>query len=85
MTNIGGVAKDQLKTVIERIERLEQEKAQLAADIREVYAEAKANGFDTKTLRQIVRLRKMDADDRQEQEHMLELYLEALNMKAASS
>lgn len=80
MTNIGGIAKEQLKSVIERIERLEEDKAHLAADIREVYAEAKANGFDTKTLRQVIRLRKMDADDRQEQEYMLDLYLNALSM-----
>lgn len=83
MTNVGGIAKEQLKSIIERIERLEEEKAQTAADIREVYAEAKANGFDAKTLRQVVRLRKLDADDRQEQEYMLELYLSALNMAPA--
>ncbi len=80
MTNVGGIAKEQLQSVVERIERLEDEKANLAADIREVYAEAKANGFDAKTLRQVVRLRKLDADDRQEQEYMLDLYLAALNM-----
>lgn len=85
MTNVGGIAKEQLHSVIERIERLEEEKAHLAADIREVYAEAKANGFDSKTLRQVVRLRKMDADDRKEQEYMLELYLEALNMQLRTS
>ncbi|MBM3610534.1 MAG: DUF2312 domain-containing protein [Alphaproteobacteria bacterium] len=85
MTNIGGIAKEQLKSVIERIERLEEDKAHLAADIREVYAEAKANGFDTKTLRQVIRLRKMDADDRQEQEYMLDLYLNALSMVRAAS
>jgi uncharacterized protein (UPF0335 family) len=83
MTNVGGIAKEQLQSIIERIERLEEEKAQTAADIREVYAEAKANGFDAKTLRQVVRLRKMDSDDRQEQEYMLDLYLSALNMVQA--
>jgi uncharacterized protein (UPF0335 family) len=80
MTQVGGIAKEQLQSIVERIEKLEEEKANLAADVREVYAEAKANGFDAKTLRQVVRLRKLDADDRQEQEYMLDLYLAALNM-----
>ena len=83
MTQVGGIAKEQLQSVVERIERLEEEKANIAADIREVYAEAKANGFDAKTLRQVVRLRKMDSDDRQEQEYMLDLYLAALGMVKA--
>jgi uncharacterized protein (UPF0335 family) len=78
--NHGGVAHDQLRSVIERIERLEEEKAATAADIKEVYAEAKANGFDTKTLRQVVRIRKQDKSERQEQEAILELYLSALGM-----
>ncbi len=78
--NHGGVAHDQLRSVIERIERLEDEKAATAADIKEVYAEAKANGFDTKTLRQVVRIRKQDKAERQEQEAILELYLSALGM-----
>ena len=75
-------AKDQLKSVIERVERLEEEKAALAADIREVYSEAKANGFDTKIIRQVVRLRKLDRADRQEQEAILDLYLSALGMRS---
>lgn len=83
MTQVGGIAKEHLQSVVERIERLEEEKANIAADIREVYAEAKANGFDAKTLRQVVRLRKMDSDDRQEQEYMLDLYLAALGMVKA--
>jgi uncharacterized protein (UPF0335 family) len=85
MTQVGGIAKEQLQSIVERIEKLEEEKANLAADVREVYAEAKANGFDAKTLRQVVRLRKLDADDRQEQEYMLDLYLAALNMVRPSS
>tara|TARA_R110002124_G_scaffold154720_2_gene321825 strand:- start:3819 stop:4085 length:267 start_codon:yes stop_codon:yes gene_type:complete len=78
--NHGGVAHDQLRSVIERIERLEEEKAATAADIKEVYAEAKGNGFDTKTLRQVVRIRKQDKAERQEAEAILELYLSALGM-----
>lgn len=73
-------AKDQLKSFIERIEKLEEEKAALATDIREVYAEAKGTGFDVKIMRQIVRLRKLDKADYQEQEAILELYKEALDM-----
>jgi len=76
----GGVAGDQLRQYIERIERLEEEKANIAADIREVYAEAKGNGFEPKTMRQVVKLRKMEAHERQEQETMLDLYLSALGM-----
>ena len=74
----GGVAADHLKQLIERIERLEEDKAAVAEDIKEVYAEAKGEGFDTKVMRQIVRLRKMNHADRQEMEAVLQLYLEAL-------
>jgi len=74
------VAKDQLKAFIERVERLEEEKKAIADDIRDVYAEAKGNGFDTKALRTIVRLRKQDADERKEQETILETYMLALGM-----
>lgn len=74
------VAADHLRQLIERIERLEEEKAALAADIREVYAEAKGHGFDSKTMRQVIRIRKMEPSDRQEQEAVLALYLEALGM-----
>lgn len=80
MTNIGGISAEQLKSYVERIERLEEEKAKVAEDVREVYSEAKATGFDTKTLRQVVKLRKMDHDDRQEQEYMLDLYKKALGL-----
>lgn len=74
-------AKDQLRSLIERIERLEEEKAALSADVREVYSEAKGFGFDTKIIRQVVRLRKLDRADRQEQEAILDLYLAALGMR----
>ena len=76
----GGVATDRLKSFVERIERLEEEKQALTADIREVYAEAKGAGFDIKVLRQVVRLRKMDADDRSHMEAMLDTYKRALDM-----
>jgi uncharacterized protein (UPF0335 family) len=73
-------AKDHLKAFVERVERLEEEKKTIADDIRDVYAEAKANGFDVKALRTIVKLRKQDADERREQEAILETYMHALGM-----
>jgi len=73
-----GIAASQLKSFIERIERLEEEKAGIATDIREVYAEAKSTGFEPKVMRQVIKLRKMDRDDRQEQEALLDLYLSAV-------
>jgi len=73
-------AQGQLKALVERIERLEEEKKSIAGDIKEVYAEAKANGFDTKVLRKVISLRKKDAAERQEEEAILDLYLEALGM-----
>ena len=76
-----GFAKEHLKSFIERIERLEEEKSALVADIREVYGEAKGTGFDVKIMRQVVRLRKLDTADRQEQDAILDLYLSALGMK----
>ncbi len=76
-----GFAKDRLRSFIERIERLEEERAALSADIREVYAEAKGEGFDTKTMRQVVRYRKLDKAEFQEREAMLDLYLGALGMR----
>ena len=76
-----GFAKEHLRSFIERIERLEEEKAALAADIRDVYSEAKGVGFDAKIMRQVVRLRKLDTADRQEQDAILDLYLSALGMK----
>jgi uncharacterized protein (UPF0335 family) len=75
-------AKDQLKAFVERVERLEEEKKAIADDIRDVYAEAKGNGFDVKALRTIVRLRKQDVDERREQETILETYMHALGMLA---
>lgn len=74
------VAADELKALIERIERLEEEKSALASDIRDVYSEAKANGFDTKILRKVVGIRKKNHAERQEEEAILELYMEALGM-----
>jgi uncharacterized protein (UPF0335 family) len=73
-------AKDQLKAIIERIERLEEEKATIAGDIRDVYAEAKGNGYDAKALRTIVRMRKQDPNERAEEETILETYMQALGM-----
>ncbi len=73
-------AKDQLKSIIERIERLEEEKKTISDDIRDVYAESKGNGFDVKALRAIIRLRKQDPNERQEQETILETYMQALGM-----
>ncbi|MBN9600859.1 MAG: DUF2312 domain-containing protein [Afipia sp.] len=73
-------AKDQLKSIVERIERLEEEKKAIADDIKDVYAEAKANGFDVKVVRAIIRMRKEDADKRAEHETILETYLMALGM-----
>ncbi len=80
MSDVGGVAAERLKSFIERIERLEEEKKGLQDDIKEVFAEAKGTGFDTKIMRQIIRLRKMDKNDRDEQETLLELYKQALGM-----
>lgn len=73
-------AKDQLKAFVERIERLEEEKKTISDDIRDVYAESKAVGYDTKALRTIVRMRKQDVDERKEQETILETYMHALGM-----
>ena len=77
-----GFAAGQLRSLIERIERLEEEKTALTSDIREVYAEAKGHGFDTKIMRQVVRMRRLDKADRQEQEAVLDLYLAALGMRS---
>ena len=73
-------AKDHLKAFVERVERLEEEKKAISNDIRDVYAEAKANGFDAKALRTIVRLRKQDVEERREQENILATYMHALGM-----
>lgn len=82
MAQTGGIARDQLKSIVERIERLEEEKAALAADIREVYAEAKGNGYDVKALRRVVRERKLDKAEFQEQEAIIDLYRSALGLAA---
>lgn len=74
------VGADQLRSFIERIERLEEEKKSIADDIKDVYAEAKGNGFDTKALRTLIRLRKKDQAERQEEEAILELYMHAIGM-----
>lgn len=73
-------AKDQLRAIVERVEKLEEEKKAISDDIRDVFAEAKVNGFDVKALRQVVKLRKMDKSERQEQEAILGTYLVALGM-----
>jgi len=75
---IGGVAREHLKSFVARIERLEEDKANVAADIKEVYAELKSMGFDVKAMRQVIRLRKIDRQERQEMEAMLEMYLGAV-------
>ncbi len=75
-----GVGRDQLRALVERIERLEDEKKAIMEDIKEVYGEAKGNGFDTKVLRQVVRIRKQDKSERMEQEAILDTYLHALGM-----
>jgi uncharacterized protein (UPF0335 family) len=80
MTN-GAVQADRLRLLIERIERLEEEKKALADDIRDVYAEAKAVGYDPKTMRTVVRLRKMDSHDRREQDDLLDVYKAALGLE----
>ena len=77
---VGGVAGARLKSFIERIEKLEEEKASIGADIKDVYAEAKGTGFDVKTLRKIVRLRKMDEEKRREENELLELYCAAIGL-----
>ena len=79
MLDVGGVAKDRLKSIVEHIERLEEEKLALVADIREVYSEAKGAGFDVKVMRQLIRLRKMDSEDRSQMEAVLDVYERALD------
>jgi uncharacterized protein (UPF0335 family) len=80
MPDVGGIAGEALKSFVERIERLEEEKRTLSEDIKEVYAEARGNGFEPKIIRQIVKIRKMDKDQRDEEESLLELYMRALGM-----
>ncbi|MBP0615336.1 DUF2312 domain-containing protein [Jiella mangrovi] len=85
MSDVNGVAQDQLRSFVERIERLEEEKKTISDDIKDVYAEAKGNGFDTKVLRRVISLRKQDAEERQEMEAVLDLYLQALGMAPSAS
>jgi uncharacterized protein (UPF0335 family) len=80
MPDVGGIAGERLRSFIERIERLEEEKRTLAADIKEVFAEAKGTGFDIKIMRQLIRIRRMDKDDLDEQETLLDVYKRALGM-----
>ncbi len=82
--NGGGVAAGQLRSFVERIERLEEEKKGISDDIRDVFAEAKGNGFDTKIMRQVIRLRKQEPNERQEAEAILDLYMHALGMVPGS-
>ena len=77
---VGGIAVDRLRSLIERIERLEEEKAAIASDIRDIFAEAKSAGFDVKIMRTVIKLRKMNAADRDEQEFLLETYRKALDI-----
>lgn len=77
---VGGIAVDRLRSLIERIERLEEEKAAIASDIRDIFAEAKSAGFDVKIIKAIIKIRKMSNQDRDEQEYLLELYKKALDM-----
>lgn len=83
MTNTdqpGGIAGEQLRAIVERIERLEEEKQTIADDIKDVFAEAKGNGFDVKALRALIRLRKQEPNERQEHEAILDVYMHALGM-----
>ncbi len=80
MTEVGGVAQDRLRSLIERIEKLEEEKKNISSDITDVFSEAKSAGFDTKALRAVLKLRKMNAADRDEQELLVETYTKALGM-----
>lgn len=83
MSDAGAVARDQLRSFVERIERLEEEKKTIADDIKDVYGEAKSMGFDAKVLRKVVAIRKQDENDRLEQEAILDTYLHALGMAPA--
>lgn len=80
MSEVGNISEERLRSLIERIERLEEEKKALSSDIRDIYAEAKGAGFDTKVMRSIIKLRKMNAADRDEQEFLLDTYKKALDL-----
>jgi uncharacterized protein (UPF0335 family) len=79
-TKVGGIAGDRLRSLVERIERLEEERKALGNDIKDIYAEAKSAGFDVKVLRQLIRLRKQEPADVEEQETLLDLYKRAIGM-----
>ena len=85
MADGGGIAGDRLKSFVERIERLEEERRALGQDIKEVFSEAKGTGFDPKIMRQVIRLRRMDKDDLDEQESLIDIYKRALGMLPAES
>jgi uncharacterized protein (UPF0335 family) len=85
MPDVGGIAGERLKSFIERIERLEEEKQALVGDIKEVYAEAKGTGFDPKTMRQLIRIRKRDQDELNEEETLLDVYKRAIGMMPESA
>jgi uncharacterized protein (UPF0335 family) len=76
-----GIAAEQLRSIVERIERMQEEAAGIAADVKDIYAEAKGNGYDVKTLRRVIALRKLDAAERDEADHLLDTYARALGMK----
>lgn len=76
-----GISAERLRSIIKRIEKLEEDKAAVSEDIKEVYAEAKGTGFDVKVIRQIVRMRKVEVEKRREHEELLELYMSAIGMK----
>lgn len=79
-SEVGGIAVDRLRSLIERIERLEEEKKAIAGDIRDIFAEAKGAGFDARIMRAIIKLRKMNSADRDEQDNLIEVYREALDV-----
>ena len=83
-TQPGGIAGEQLRAIVERIEKLEEEKQSIADDIKDVFAEAKGNGFDIKALRALIKLRKQDSNEREEQEAILDTYMHALGMARAA-
>lgn len=80
MSEVGGIAVDRLRSIVERVERLEEDKKAIQADIRDIFAEAKSAGFDTKAIKAVIKLRKMNAADRDEQEVLLETYRKALDI-----
>lgn len=80
MSDVGGIASDRLRSLIERIERLEEEKKALQSDIRDIFAEAKGVGFDVKAMRAVIRLRKMNVADRESEEYLIDTYRKALNL-----